>query len=51
MNVYILEAGTRADALPRPDDVGHAHGRLGSRNFPRIAGLARQDLEDDDRRR
>ena len=51
MDANVTEPGPRADALPRPVDVCHVPARLGSRNDPGIAGLARQGLEDADRRR
>ena len=50
MDAHVVEPGPRADGLPRRVDVGHVPARLVSRNDPRIAGLARQGLEDADRR-
>ena len=51
MDANVVEPGPRADGLPSPVDIGHVRARLGSRNDPGIAGLARQGLEDADRRR
>ena len=51
MDAHVAEPGLRADAFPRRVDVRHVPARLGARNDPGTAGLARQGLEDADRRR
>ena len=51
MDAHVVEPGLRADAFPRRVDVRHVPARLGARNDPGTAGLARQGLEDADRRR
>ena len=51
VDAHVVEPGPHAYGLPRPVDVGHVRARLGSRNDPGIAGLARQRLQEADRRR
>ena len=45
VDAYVVQSGPRADALPRPLDVGHVRARLGARNDPGIVRVARQGRE------
>ena len=51
VNAHVVEPGPCADDLPGPVDVCHVPARLVSRDHPGIAGLARQGLQDANRRR